>query len=124
MTVVVVLFSITAYFSQVFIIPRGTMESINCNTITVVRSKNLAIKNETLTKVTATNQDVDTFKNASENNNYHLGVAETSGPCAILSSITASQKPVVVVIHLHLHMNDVVKVMSTLTFSSLSKEQE
>ena len=73
-------------------------------------------------------QDVDTLKNASENNNYHLGVAETSGPCAILSSITASQKPVVVVVHLHLHMkgdvNDVVKVMSTFTFSSLSKEQE
>ena len=73
-------------------------------------------------------QDVDTLKNASENNNYHLGVAETSGPCAILSSITASQKPVVVVVHLHLFMKgkmiDVVKVTSTFTFSSLSKEQE
>ena len=78
--------------------------------------------------MTARNQDVDTFKNASENNNYHLGVAETSGSCAILSSIIASQKPVVVVVHLHLHMkgdvNDVVKVTSTFTFSSLSKEQE
>ena len=73
-------------------------------------------------------QDVDTLKNASENNNYHLSVAETSGPCAVLSSITASQKPVVVVVHLHLFMKgkmiDVVKVMSTFTFSSLSKEQE
>ena len=78
--------------------------------------------------MTATTQDVDTLKNALENIHGHLGVAETSRPCAILSSITASQKPVVVVVHLHLFMKgkmiDVVKVTSTFTFSSLSKEQE
>ena len=64
MTVVVVLLSITADFSQM-LIPRGRMESINCNTIAVVGSKNLALKNEeTLTRVTATTQDVVTIKNA------------------------------------------------------------
>ena len=57
--------STNANFSQVFIIPRGRMESINCNTIAVVGSKNLALKNEeTLTRVTATTQDVVTIKNA------------------------------------------------------------
>ena len=78
--------------------------------------------------MTATTQDVDTLKNASEKSRAYLSVAETSRPCAILSSIAASQKPVVVVVHLHLFMkgdvNDVVKVTSTFTFSSLSKEQE
>ena len=44
--------SITADFSQM-LIPRGGMESINCNTVTVVGSKNLALKTKTLTRVTA-----------------------------------------------------------------------